>query len=47
MPEEKVETVRYECARCNHKWFAKKKRKPIICPKCKSAYWDEERESTK
>ena len=30
----------YQCERCSHKWLPRKKEKPIICPKCKSAYWD-------
>jgi predicted Zn-ribbon and HTH transcriptional regulator len=32
-----------ECKRCGHKWVA---RKTVItvCPKCKSPYWDKERQ---
>jgi len=32
----------YKCDRCTHEWVARRKIsvKPIICPKCKSAYWN-------
>ena len=38
----------YECERCNHKWCPKSINQknsddveiPIICPKCKSPYWN-------
>ena len=31
----------YKCERCKHKWVPKnKKETPIICPKCKSPYWN-------
>ena len=32
----------HKCERCGHEWISKsKKRKvPILCPKCKSAYWN-------
>jgi len=34
----------YKCERCSHKWVPRKKSgeddKPIVCPKCKSPYWD-------
>jgi Zn finger protein HypA/HybF involved in hydrogenase expression len=33
-----------ECKRCHHKWFPRK-REIIICPKCKSAYWNKERKN--
>jgi len=28
------------CERCYHKWLSRKERLPIICPSCKSAYWN-------
>ncbi|HIH39064.1 hypothetical protein J4460_08145 [Candidatus Woesearchaeota archaeon] len=32
----------YKCERCTHEWMprSKKKLNPIICPSCKSPYWD-------
>lgn len=31
------------CERCNHKWVARNKDNPRVCPKCKSPYWDKPR----
>lgn len=31
----------YKCERCEHEWIPRKKDKePIICPNCKSPYWN-------
>jgi len=36
----------YKCERCGHIWIPRKyqikdkKKEPIICPKCKSPYWN-------
>jgi predicted Zn-ribbon and HTH transcriptional regulator len=30
----------YRCERCSHEWLPRNKVKPVICPKCKSAYWN-------
>lgn len=35
-----IEIPRMKCLRCGHKWFLRRARKPTICPKCKSRYWD-------
>ncbi len=39
---------RHECLRCGYIWnskkpLSKKPRYSVICPKCKSPYWDKER----
>ena len=34
----------YICERCNHKWVPRNSNKPIVCPKCKSPYWNKKRE---
>ena len=39
----KLKLPEFGCKRCNHKWIPRKSEKPIICPKCKSPYWDKER----
>jgi len=33
----------YVCERCKHKWVPRDKQKPMVCPKCKSPYWDRKR----
>ena len=41
----KVKVDAYQCERCGHVWLPREATKrehrdPVICPKCKSAYWD-------
>lgn len=31
------------CKRCKHIWIPRANKKPKVCPKCKSPYWDIER----
>ena len=36
----------YKCKRCGHEWAGRKTAdgdKPMMCPKCRSAYWDRDR----
>ena len=34
----------YQCEHCGHEWVKRtKRRRPVICPKCKSPYWNEPR----
>ena len=35
---------RYSCKRCEHDWIPRRDAVPTICPKCKSPYWNRERE---
>jgi len=42
----------YKCERCGHVWFPRKYDEktlglPILCPKCKSAYWNKPKVSKK
>jgi len=41
MPETTMKA--YRCERCGHMWVPRTERKPTICPKCKSPYWDKPR----
>lgn len=34
----------YRCERCGHEWLPRGVRVPIICPSCKTPYWDRPRE---
>ena len=44
----KKNIIKFKCKRCKHSWFPRDevyitgKEKPIICPKCKSPYWDKD-----
>ena len=41
MAEITIKVKGYKCERCEHEWAPRnKKEKPIICPKCKSPYWN-------
>lgn len=38
----------YRCERCSHEWLPRAKTNtPIVCPKCKSPYWDTPRKASK
>jgi len=43
MPE--ITMKGYQCTRCNHTWVPRDKGKPMVCPKCKSPYWDKPRQN--
>lgn len=34
-----------KCKRCDHEWFLKKPVEPLVCPKCKSPYWNKEKKN--
>jgi DNA-directed RNA polymerase subunit RPC12/RpoP len=37
----KVKLWGYRCDRCEHEWLPRdKERDPLVCPKCKSRYWN-------
>lgn len=37
----------YKCERCNHTWIPREttEGEPLVCPKCKSPYWNKPRHS--
>jgi DNA-directed RNA polymerase subunit RPC12/RpoP len=39
----------YVCERCGHKWVKREATQgdPVICPKCKSPYWDRPKKQSK
>ena len=38
---------KWNCLRCGHTWIPRRDARPIVCPKCKSPYYDmTKREST-
>jgi len=43
MPIIKITITKYKCSRCEHEWGRRSKDstdEPVVCPKCKSPYWD-------
>ena len=44
-----MKPLKFKCKRCSHSWYPRDedyltgKKRPTICPKCKSPYWDKER----
>ena len=46
----KIKLDGYKCDRCGHIWLPRvygETADPVICPKCKSPYWNRPRESSK
>jgi len=36
----------YRCERCQHEWIPREfEKEPRVCPKCKSAYWNQPRKA--
>jgi len=35
------------CLRCGHDWYKRTPKKPKVCPKCKTPYWDSKKLKTK
>lgn len=40
-----VELPIFKCVRCLHTWYPRTP-KPVVCPRCKSPYWDKPRLKT-
>jgi len=36
----KIQISAYKCERCSHEWPPRKNTAPVVCPKCKSPYWN-------
>jgi len=44
----KIKIEGYICERCGHKWVSRNnKNNPVVCPNCKSPYWDKPRRKKK
>ncbi len=35
-----IELPKRTCKRCKHTWILKKEQEPIVCPSCKSPYYN-------
>lgn len=47
MAKVKIEIWGYKCERCGHEWVPRNEPTPLVCPKCKSPYWNRPRRAKK
>ncbi len=40
MAKREIKVYECQCERCKHKWVTRSEGLPIVCPRCKSPYWD-------
>ena len=38
--KKEIKVYECQCERCQHKWITRSEEIPVVCPKCKSPYWD-------
>jgi hypothetical protein len=37
----KIKIDGYKCERCKHEWVKRGSKEPVVCPACKSPYWNQ------
>jgi len=47
MAEILIKKKGFKCERCGHEWVPRNEETPIICPRCKSPYWNKPRKKNK
>jgi predicted Zn-ribbon and HTH transcriptional regulator len=40
MSKKEIRVYKCRCERCGHEWITRNEGAPVVCPKCKSPYWD-------
>lgn len=45
MAEVLIKKKGFKCERCGHEWIPRNEEMPIICPRCKSPYWNKSRKN--
>lgn len=40
MSKKEAKVYDCKCERCKHKWITRSNEVPIVCPRCKSPYWN-------
>ncbi|MEM3122276.1 MAG: hypothetical protein QXH60_02435 [Candidatus Pacearchaeota archaeon] len=45
MAKKEIKVYECKCERCGHEWIPRKGGYPILCPKCKSLYWNKPRKN--
>ncbi len=47
MAKKEIKVYECQCERCNHKWITRSEELPIVCPNCKSPYWNKPKQNKK
>lgn len=45
MTTKSIKLNMYRCVQCEHTWNKRKNTEPRMCPKCKSIWWDEKKDT--
>jgi len=40
MAKKEIKVYECKCERCSHEWITRSEDVPVVCPSCKSPYWD-------
>ena len=40
MSKKEIKVYECKCERCEHEWITRTEEATIVCPKCKSPYWN-------
>lgn len=40
MAKKEIKVYECKCERCKHEWITRSEDVPVVCPFCKSPYWD-------
>jgi len=40
MSKKEIKVYECKCERCGHSWITRSEDVPVVCPKCKSPYWN-------
>jgi len=47
MSKKEIKVYECKCERCKHEWITRSEDAPVVCPSCKSPYWDKPKTITK
>ncbi len=47
MANKEIKVYECQCERCKHTWITRSEELPIVCPNCKSPYWNKPRQENK
>ena len=47
MANKEIKVYECQCERCKHIWITRSEELPVVCPNCKSPYWNKPRQEGK